>query len=219
MFAHTQSHKWRQKWRSAYTTRHDCESSAWVKRSAFQNLSQITALTLGPDFLASSSELPCSRTPFPSLPPAGLKYSPNWLMAVKDGRSRTLSMYVWINFFQMGLPLNRSLYAQMDFADGGFVIERTKEILGLECKTLCWFSGSLCCMPAHLTEYDFIAIAGEIYSDDARRQGRTMDQILDQVGSHLSILRSVSHAGCAGCVRLERKRYALRDDHQVPRHP
>jgi hypothetical protein len=37
-------------------------------------------------------------------------------------------------------------------------------------------------MPAHLAEYDFTAIAEEIHSDEARREGRSMDDIVTQVG-------------------------------------
>jgi hypothetical protein len=88
-----------------------------------------------------------------------------------------------ILIFQLGLLLSRSLDAQIDFLGGGFVVESTKQALGPNCKILLWWSCPLGCMPAHLTEYDFMAIAAEIYSDEARRQGRTMDQILDQVGS------------------------------------
>ncbi|KAJ7436042.1 hypothetical protein FB451DRAFT_1108995 [Mycena latifolia] len=69
----------------------------------------------------------------------------------------------------------------MDFFGGGFVIEPTKQIMGSDCKVLLWFSSSLASMPAHLTDYDFTAITQEIYADDARRQGRSMDDILDQV--------------------------------------
>jgi hypothetical protein len=69
----------------------------------------------------------------------------------------------------------------MDFFSGGFVIEPTKEIMGPDCKMLLWLSCSLASMPAYLTDYDFAAIAQEIYADDARRQGRSHEEILDQV--------------------------------------
>ncbi|KAJ6596327.1 hypothetical protein DFH09DRAFT_129897 [Mycena vulgaris] len=70
----------------------------------------------------------------------------------------------------------------MDFFGGGMVIEPTKQIVGPECKVLSWFSCALVSMPAHISDYDFAAIAHEIHSDDTRRQGRSMDEILDQVG-------------------------------------
>ncbi|KAJ7436845.1 hypothetical protein FB451DRAFT_1061457 [Mycena latifolia] len=70
----------------------------------------------------------------------------------------------------------------MDFFTGGPVIERTKETMGPECKMLLWFSCALASMPAFLTDYDFAQIADEIFSDETRRKGRSMDDIVDQVG-------------------------------------
>ncbi|KAJ7648514.1 hypothetical protein B0H17DRAFT_1148018 [Mycena rosella] len=64
-----------------------------------------------------------------------------------------------------GWPEPHTLH--MDFIIGGFVIEPTKQIPR--------------CPSAHLTEYDFAAIAREIHSDEARRQNRSLDQILDAV--------------------------------------
>ncbi|KAJ7480732.1 hypothetical protein FB451DRAFT_1394803 [Mycena latifolia] len=78
-----------------------------------------------------------------------------------------------------GWPKPRAIH--LDFACGGFVIETTKQIIDPECKTLVWFSAGLVSMPAHFTDYDFAAIAQEIYSDNARRQGRSLDEILEQV--------------------------------------
>ncbi|KAJ7450898.1 hypothetical protein FB451DRAFT_1410211 [Mycena latifolia] len=69
----------------------------------------------------------------------------------------------------------------IDFFSGGFVIEPTKKIMGPDCKMLLWLSCSLASMPAYLTDYDFAAIAQEIYNDDAGRQGRSMEDILEQV--------------------------------------
>ncbi|KAJ6575656.1 hypothetical protein DFH09DRAFT_915334 [Mycena vulgaris] len=69
----------------------------------------------------------------------------------------------------------------MDFIGGGFVIEPTKQIVGPSCKILSWFSSALVSMPAHLTQYDCAAIAREIHSDEARREGRSMDEILEAV--------------------------------------
>ncbi|KAJ6575655.1 hypothetical protein DFH09DRAFT_1031821 [Mycena vulgaris] len=69
----------------------------------------------------------------------------------------------------------------MDFFGGGFAIEPTKQIVGPSCKILAWFSSALVSMPAYLTEYDYAAIAREIHSDEARREGRSMDEILEAV--------------------------------------
>ncbi|KAJ6575668.1 hypothetical protein DFH09DRAFT_1150832 [Mycena vulgaris] len=78
-----------------------------------------------------------------------------------------------------GWPKPQALH--MDFFGGGFVIEPTKQIVGPSCKILAWFSSALVSMPAHLTEYDYAAIAREIHSDEARREGRSMDEILEAV--------------------------------------
>ncbi|KAJ6575672.1 glucosyltransferase [Mycena vulgaris] len=69
----------------------------------------------------------------------------------------------------------------MDIFGGGFVIEPTKQIVGPSCKILAWFSSALVSMPAHLTEYDYAAIAREIHADEARREGRSMEEILEAV--------------------------------------
>ncbi|KAJ6569786.1 hypothetical protein DFH09DRAFT_429694 [Mycena vulgaris] len=69
----------------------------------------------------------------------------------------------------------------MDVFGGGMVIEPTKQIIGPECKILSWYSSALVAMPALMSDYDFAAIAHEIHSDDKRRQGRALDEILDQV--------------------------------------
>jgi hypothetical protein len=76
----------------------------------------------------------------------------------------------------------------MDFFGGAFVIEPTKQIIDAGCKILVWWSCSLGAMPAHLTDYDFAAITEEIYSDENRREGRTKDEILEQVSSYMSLL-------------------------------
>ncbi|KAJ7626157.1 hypothetical protein FB45DRAFT_750527 [Roridomyces roridus] len=69
----------------------------------------------------------------------------------------------------------------MDFFGGGFVFEPTKQILGSDCKTLLWWSTALVSLPGHLTDLDFAVIAQEIFSDETRRQGRSIEQILDAV--------------------------------------
>ncbi|KAJ7328809.1 hypothetical protein DFH08DRAFT_709377 [Mycena albidolilacea] len=66
----------------------------------------------------------------------------------------------------------------MDFICGGLVVEPTKQIAGPDCKVLVWFSSALASMPGHFNDYDFAAIAQEIYSDETRRQDRSLDEIL-----------------------------------------
>ncbi|KAJ7099788.1 hypothetical protein C8R44DRAFT_859458 [Mycena epipterygia] len=79
-----------------------------------------------------------------------------------------------------GWPKPQTLH--LDFLGGGIVIEPTKQIVGPDCKILIWWSSALVSMSGHLNEYDFVAIAQEIYTDEARREGRSMDEILDAIG-------------------------------------
>ncbi|KAJ7206379.1 hypothetical protein GGX14DRAFT_643524 [Mycena pura] len=69
------------------------------------------------------------------------------------------------------------------FACGGQVIEATKPIVGPDCKTLVLVPCATASMIAHFNEYDIAAIAREIYEDEARRDGRSMDEILPQVSA------------------------------------
>ncbi|KAJ6583022.1 hypothetical protein DFH09DRAFT_1360306 [Mycena vulgaris] len=69
----------------------------------------------------------------------------------------------------------------MDMAIGGYVIEPTKQIMGPDCKILMWCCTAVASMASALNEYDFAAIAQEIYSDPTRRRDRSMDDILEQV--------------------------------------
>ncbi|KAJ6545246.1 hypothetical protein B0H19DRAFT_1075590 [Mycena capillaripes] len=69
----------------------------------------------------------------------------------------------------------------LDFACGGFVVEPTKKIFGPGCKILMWWSSAVVSMPAHFNDYDFTAIANKIYADEARRDGRSLEDILQDV--------------------------------------
>ncbi|KAJ6587991.1 hypothetical protein B0H19DRAFT_196855 [Mycena capillaripes] len=69
----------------------------------------------------------------------------------------------------------------LDFLCGGFVIEPTKQIFGPDCKILMWWSSAVVSMPAHFDDYDFAAIANEIYEDESRRQGRSVEDIIQNV--------------------------------------
>ncbi|KAJ7711026.1 hypothetical protein B0H14DRAFT_700597 [Mycena olivaceomarginata] len=61
------------------------------------------------------------------------------------------------------------------------LVEVTKKIVGPACKTLLWWSSLVVSMPANLSNYDFVAIAHEIYADESRRSGRSLDDVLQQV--------------------------------------
>ncbi|KAJ7141551.1 hypothetical protein C8R46DRAFT_1200689 [Mycena filopes] len=69
----------------------------------------------------------------------------------------------------------------LDFFPGGFVIGPTKQIMGPGCKILTWWSSALAAMPTYLTGFDFAAITVEVFADEARRLGRSEDEILQQV--------------------------------------
>lgn len=83
--------------------------------------------------------------------------------------------------FSMGQSI---IGTQMDFICGGLVVEPTKQTAGPDCKVLVWFSSALASMPGHLNDYDFAAIAQEIYADETRRQDRSLDEILAGVRPH-----------------------------------
>ncbi|KAJ7920499.1 hypothetical protein B0H13DRAFT_2422482, partial [Mycena leptocephala] len=56
-----------------------------------------------------------------------------------------------------------------------------KQVLGSDCKTLLFWSTGAVSLPAYLSEPDFSAIADEIYADQAKRAGRSLNEILQQV--------------------------------------
>ncbi|KAF7350270.1 hypothetical protein MVEN_01331000 [Mycena venus] len=69
----------------------------------------------------------------------------------------------------------------MDFFSGGLVVEPTKKIVGPDCKILVWYSSSLVSMPGQLNEYDYAAIAQEVFADAEKRQDRSMDEIMNAI--------------------------------------
>ncbi|KAJ7780422.1 hypothetical protein B0H14DRAFT_2538394 [Mycena olivaceomarginata] len=110
-----------------------------------------------------------------------------------------------------GWPKPQTIH--LDFGCGGLIIEETKKILGPKCKVLVWFSSALASMPACLNEYDFTAIAREIFSDENKRNGRSMDDILLQVivawnGSDKLSGAIVKFPGAPGMYDHERGAYA-----------
>ncbi|KAJ7612399.1 hypothetical protein DFH06DRAFT_1015413, partial [Mycena polygramma] len=56
-----------------------------------------------------------------------------------------------------------------------------KQILGPDCKILVWWSSAVVSLPSHFTDHDFPAICDEIHADESRRQGRSKEDILQQV--------------------------------------
>jgi hypothetical protein len=84
------------------------------------------------------------------------------------------------------------------------VIEPTKQKVGPDCKIVLWYCLGATAMPAHLTEYDLTAIAEEIHSDEARREGRSMDDIMTQVGLYRQMgCSSYVHSSITGISRVE----------------
>ncbi|KAJ7915931.1 hypothetical protein B0H13DRAFT_2452325 [Mycena leptocephala] len=82
------------------------------------------------------------------------------------------------SFVAAGWRLFLNWLTEFDFACGGFVIEPTKAIFGPDCKTLVWWSSAIISVPAHFSNYDFTAIAEEIYADESKREGRSLDDIV-----------------------------------------
>ncbi|KAJ7743914.1 hypothetical protein DFH07DRAFT_890604 [Mycena maculata] len=69
----------------------------------------------------------------------------------------------------------------IDYLGGGLAIDPIKKMVGSDCKILVWYSSGLVSMPGTFNDYDFAAIAQEIYVDEARRAGRSLDDILKAV--------------------------------------
>ncbi|KAJ7806641.1 hypothetical protein B0H14DRAFT_3767620 [Mycena olivaceomarginata] len=76
-----------------------------------------------------------------------------------------------------------SLIPQLDQGSEGWPNPHAIHIMGPDCKTLLWFCCAAVSMIAHFNEYDHDATTQKIYADETRRGGRTMDEILQQVGA------------------------------------
>ncbi|KAJ7206394.1 hypothetical protein GGX14DRAFT_643570 [Mycena pura] len=85
--------------------------------------------------------------------------------------------------FRCGVALALAAWTVVPRTAGPRVIEATKPIVGPNCKTLVLVPCATASMIAHFNEYDIAAIAREIYEDEARRDGRSMDEILPQVSA------------------------------------
>ncbi|CAK5281969.1 unnamed protein product [Mycena citricolor] len=77
----------------------------------------------------------------------------------------------------------RPYTVHLDFFGGGFVAAPTRALLGPESKLVLWCSGGVNALPDHLSDYNFAEIAREIYADESRRAGRSMEDILGDVVS------------------------------------
>ncbi|KAJ7174026.1 hypothetical protein C8R43DRAFT_1102548 [Mycena crocata] len=149
------------------------------------------------------------------LPPAWGHASPYAYMAtqlLQKDPTLVISI-VQHNVIDCSVPFEPSKLAEFDFAAGGPVIEATKQIVGPACKTLLFYCSGLVSMPAHFNEYDFVAIAQEIYDDEARREGRSLVEILQQVaaswnGSDKLSGRIVKSPGAPDMYDHERVAYA-----------
>ncbi|CAK5272301.1 unnamed protein product [Mycena citricolor] len=69
----------------------------------------------------------------------------------------------------------------LDFFGGGLVIEESKLLIGPDGKVLLWCSTGVSACMDDLSKHDYAKIAHEIYTDESRRAGRTMDDILGDV--------------------------------------
>ncbi|KAJ7915910.1 hypothetical protein B0H13DRAFT_1999169 [Mycena leptocephala] len=99
-----------------------------------------------------------------------------------------------------------------DFICGGVVVESTKKILGPDCKTLVWWSTAVVSLPAHFSDYDFTAIAEEIYADESKRKGRSLEDIVQNVveasnGSDKTSGLVIKYPGAPDMYDYERQAY------------
>ncbi|CAK5266985.1 unnamed protein product [Mycena citricolor] len=77
----------------------------------------------------------------------------------------------------------RPYTVHMDFFGAGFVAAPTKALLGPGGKIVMWGSCGVNAIPDHFSDYNFTDITREIYADESRRGGRSMEDILDDVTS------------------------------------
>jgi hypothetical protein len=47
-----------------------------------------------------------------------------------------------------------------------------------------WWSGAIISLRAHFSDHDFTAIAEKIYADESKREGRSLEDIVQNVGFH-----------------------------------
>ncbi|KAK4696421.1 hypothetical protein P7C70_g8385, partial [Phenoliferia sp. Uapishka_3] len=72
----------------------------------------------------------------------------------------------------------------MDFACGGPMLDSMRTVLGpANVKLLFWFSAGSACFLEHFATYDFAEITQSIFEDEARRRGRSYDEILSAVAA------------------------------------
>ncbi|CAK5272306.1 unnamed protein product [Mycena citricolor] len=69
----------------------------------------------------------------------------------------------------------------MDFCGGGFVVKESRALLGPAGKILLWCSTGVAACMDHFSLFDFNKTAREIYADETKRAGRTMNEILGDV--------------------------------------
>ncbi|KAK7007561.1 hypothetical protein R3P38DRAFT_3325130 [Favolaschia claudopus] len=68
-----------------------------------------------------------------------------------------------------------------DFGCGGLPMERAKAVLGPECKMLFWWSAPIIGLHSDFGHHDFAAITDAVWADEARREGRTYHELMQQV--------------------------------------
>ncbi|CAK5272303.1 unnamed protein product [Mycena citricolor] len=80
-----------------------------------------------------------------------------------------------------GSPWPKPRTLHIDFFGGGFVAKESKALLGAEGKMLLWWSTGVAACVDNASEYNYAKTAREIYDDEIRRAGRTMDEIVGDV--------------------------------------
>ncbi|CAK5272295.1 unnamed protein product [Mycena citricolor] len=91
----------------------------------------------------------------------------------------------WLEFLTKAVaggstwPKPRTLH--MDFFGGAFVIKESKALLGPEGKILFWNSAGVTACVDTFSKYDYGKTAREIYAEESKRAGRTIEEIIGDV--------------------------------------
>lgn len=88
-----------------------------------------------------------------------------------------LFLFLGVNFVRLNFPHT----LQLDFFLGGLPLQPTLQIIGPDVKLLVWWSSAVAALYGHLSEHDIGKIAAEIHADEAKRDGRSLEDIMTAV--------------------------------------
>ncbi|KAL8283296.1 hypothetical protein RQP46_005706 [Phenoliferia psychrophenolica] len=104
--------------------------------------------------------------------------------AVKLAFEQVVTEFVALvpSFFKPEGPWPSPKTFHLDFLVGTPCIEVLRQSAGpAGVKVVSWFSGGAVSMLAHFADHDYEKIATEIYQDEGRRRGRTLDELLEDI--------------------------------------